>query len=164
MSTNPTNKNHLFQSVANRLSKLFGKDGEASTGTVSPADVAAPETRSRVVTLAKLPPFQAKANLEQYLREHIGDPGLDIASMAAALKTSRTALFEFIHATYGMTPGNYILSRRLDLAKYYLLEGNRASAVARRCGFADPKYFGKVFKKHVGVLPSQYKSTIEQNP
>lgn len=157
MSTNPNTKNHLFQSVADRFSKLFGKD------EATPPKLAPRQARARIVTLAKLPPREAKANVELYMREHINDPALDIESMASALKTSRTALFAFIHATYDTTPGNFILSRRLDLAKQCLLQGMKASAVARQCGFADPKYFGKVFKKHYGVLPSQYKATVEQS-
>jgi AraC-like DNA-binding protein len=41
------------------------------------------------------------------------------------------------------------------------------SQIAYMTGFSDPKYFSRCFKKHMGVTPSEYKNSInneENNP
>lgn len=61
--------------------------------------------------------------------------------------------------TTGIGLKQYISICRIDKAKE-LLENKeyRISDVARMCGFADnTKYFSCVFKKLVGVPPSEYK-------
>lgn len=55
---------------------------------------------------------------------------------------------------------------RMELAATLLKSGisNRYSAysvsqIAEACGFADPLYFSKVFKKHYGASPAVYGKT-----
>ena len=51
---------------------------------------------------------------------------------------------------------NYISD--IDEAKRLLLETKRTVYdIAGDCGFTDMKFFYKVFKKHMGVLPSEYR-------
>ena len=63
----------------------------------------------------------------------------------------------------GATPHEYLLSRRMELARGLIISGlsNRYSAytisqIAEACGFAEPLYFSRVFKKYFGVAPSEY--------
>ncbi|MDE6597102.1 MAG: helix-turn-helix transcriptional regulator [Clostridia bacterium] len=63
----------------------------------------------------------------------------------------------------GATPHGYLLSRRMELARGLIISGlsNRYSAytvsqIAEACGFAEPLYFSRVFKKYYGVAPSEY--------
>ena len=55
------------------------------------------------------------------------------------------------------TPNNFILDIRLNAAHQMLLEEKNlnVSEVAYRCGFSDPKYFSRCFKKAMGVTPSE---------
>ena len=55
------------------------------------------------------------------------------------------------------TPNNFILDIRLNAARQMLLEKKslNVSEVAYRCGFSDPKYFSRCFKKAMGVTPSE---------
>jgi AraC-like DNA-binding protein len=39
-----------------------------------------------------------------------------------------------------------------------ITDGYNVSETAYSCGFADPNYFSKVFKKMIGVAPSEYLS------
>lgn len=63
----------------------------------------------------------------------------------------------------GETPHGYLLRKRMELAAN-LLSGafkNKYSnytvaQVAEACGFSDPLYFSRVFKKFYGVAPSNY--------
>lgn len=63
----------------------------------------------------------------------------------------------------GETPHGYLLRRRMELAASLFKSGisNRYSAysvaqVAEACGFSEPLYFSRVFKKYYGVAPSEY--------
>lgn len=63
----------------------------------------------------------------------------------------------------GVTPREYLLRARMELASGIIRSGitNRysgytVSQIAEACGFADPLYFSRVFKKYYGVSPSEY--------
>ena len=58
----------------------------------------------------------------------------------------------------------YLLHERMKLAQGLILGGmsNRyseytVSQIAEACGYSDPLYFSRVFKKYFGVAPSEYK-------
>lgn len=106
--------------------------------------------------IADLTPEEAQELLENFVAEHISDEMLSVETMAAQLKVSRTGLYQLVHDHFAMTPGNYIINRRLTHACKLLAEGRKVREVSMKCGFSDPKYFSKVFKKAYGVLPSGY--------
>ncbi len=61
----------------------------------------------------------------------------------------------------GATPHEYLISERMELARGLILSGigNRYSnysvgQIAEACGFSDPLYFSRVFKKYFKISPS----------
>ena len=57
-----------------------------------------------------------------------------------------------------MTPAQYIISLRLTNAKTLLGTKNyNVTETAYAVGYDNPLYFCRLFKKHVGVTPSEYK-------
>lgn len=63
--------------------------------------------------------------------------------------------------TFGVTPYNYILNSRIELAKTMLSETDEPiHLICERFNFADIAHFSKAFKNKVGVSPSVYR---EQN-
>ena len=63
----------------------------------------------------------------------------------------------------GITPREYLLKERMKLAAGLISSGvsNKyslytVSQIAEACGFSDPLYFSRVFKKYYGVSPSEY--------
>lgn len=53
---------------------------------------------------------------------------------------------------------DYLLKLRIAKAKEYLQQGTyKTYEIAKLIGFNDEKYFSKVFKKHTGFTPSEYK-------
>lgn len=63
----------------------------------------------------------------------------------------------------GATPHGYLVLKRMELAKNILESGaaNKfsrytVSQVAEACGFSDPLYFSRAFKKYYGVSPSEF--------
>ncbi len=60
----------------------------------------------------------------------------------------------------GITPHQYLTDKRLQVAADYLcvVEGSEGSIsdISRQCGFREPLYFSRMFKKKYGVAPSHY--------
>lgn len=70
---------------------------------------------------------------------------------------SRSVLYIKIKQALGITPNNYIQNCRIEKAAQMLKSGNdNVSNVAYNCGFADPKYFSRCFKKAKGCTPTEY--------
>lgn len=57
----------------------------------------------------------------------------------------------------GMTPITYINSLRCSEAKKLLKKKKLSiNEISEKCGFFNYSYFSKTFKKHIGLLPSEY--------
>lgn len=96
--------------------------------------------------------------LRAYVDDRLSWTKLNVVNMANDLKVSRTSLYTLVHKAHGMTPSTFINERRMQYALQLLGIGIKVCTVAQRCGFNDPKYFGKVFYKRFGVLPSCYEA------
>ena len=116
--------------------------------------VAAGQKKGKAVPVTNLPDEEVGPALRDYVVEHIADEQLSVETMAQGLKISRTGLYSLVHRVFGMTPANFILDLRLKHAVALLEQGLKVREVAMKCGFADPKYFGKVMKRRYGILPS----------
>ena len=56
----------------------------------------------------------------------------------------------------------YVLKRRMDLAKKLILEGKDSiSSICGKVGMPNPSYFSQVFKQYTNFLPSEYKKEHE---
>lgn len=58
----------------------------------------------------------------------------------------------------GVSPHQYLLSRRVERAKTMLRDAKHSLAeVAHACGFSSQAHFSAVFKQHTGVTPGVYR-------
>lgn len=58
----------------------------------------------------------------------------------------------------GVSPHNYVLQKRMDIAKTYLIDKNKSiKEIALELGFADAYAFSKQFRKCVGLSPSEFR-------
>ncbi len=66
----------------------------------------------------------------------------------------------------GVTPHKYLSDLRLQVAAQYLSlsdqGGPNVTEVAHMCGFREPLYFSRMFKKKFGVSPSAYAAVINE--
>lgn len=61
-------------------------------------------------------------------------------------------------AGIGISPGNYIIQKRIDFAKTLLVEGTKSiKEIALELGFPDAYTFSKQFKNVSGVSPSDFR-------
>ena len=60
---------------------------------------------------------------------------------------------------YGVTPHRYLLQLRIKHACALLTETTLSMAeISSRCGFNDPNYFARIFKKYISVSPNSYRN------
>jgi AraC family transcriptional regulator len=96
--------------------------------------------------------------LESYIDAHL-DRSLALEELA---KLADLSLFHFARefkATTGKTPHQYVLHRRLDLARQLLRESaDTVGQIAMRCGFSDPSHLVRTFRLRFGVTPAQWRT------
>lgn len=92
----------------------------------------------------------------EYIETHLKDP-LSTHDLAQALSLNKHYLGRIFRSATGETIGNFILQRKMELAKARMAGGDRLiKEVAAEVGFVDPHYFARLFKRHVGVRPSAF--------
>jgi AraC-like DNA-binding protein len=86
---------------------------------------------------------------------------LDTPKLAEIAKQAHLAPNYFhrkFTAAFHVTPFNYMLRRRLNLGRQLLLSGDLTlERIAERCGFSSAFHFSKLFKKHCGFSPRQFR-------
>lgn len=83
---------------------------------------------------------------------------IDLDGLARACHLSPSQFRRTFHRLLGRSPLQFILSVRLQAAAD-LLTGSRLSVteIALECGFNEPNYFARQFRRHIGVSPSEYR-------
>lgn len=93
-----------------------------------------------------------------YLREHYTDPGLDVEGLSRAFHISASQMRRLFHDALGISPLQYILKLRMELAQNLLRhECLPVSEVAARAGFSSEFYFSRLFKQRMGIPPSAFR-------
>lgn len=57
---------------------------------------------------------------------------------------------------YGISPGNYLNSKKMDYATILLCEGKSVKFISEKLNYSNPYNFSRAFKKHFGVAPANY--------
>lgn len=100
---------------------------------------------------------QFAERLKNFVEGNLNNADLSVQDMANEMNVSRSVLFVRMKRIFDSSPNNYLLNTRITYAKKLLQEPDaRVSDVAYRCGFSDPKYFSRCFKKLTGCLPKDY--------
>lgn len=82
----------------------------------------------------------------------------DIAEIAANLYISKSTVYREFLKSYGLTPYQYVLNLKIDIAKSMLLRTNNTiTEIAAKLAFADEFYFSNLFKKKTGFSPNTFR-------
>lgn len=83
-----------------------------------------------------------------------------VRAYADLLSITPRHLSEMIKTHTGLPPSHWVLTMEMLEAKFQLTYSTRTIAeIADYLGYRDPAYFGKVFKKHTGLSPQQYRES-----
>lgn len=101
-----------------------------------------------------------KKSLE-VIKKELSNHNFNVEMLIDELGVSRVKCYRLFKEALKQSPSDVITSLRFQKAEYLLKYKNlNISEISFECGFNDPKYFGKSFKKQFGVSPKVYK---EQN-
>ena len=99
----------------------------------------------------------------KFVTENMSNPDLKIDDIANAMGMSRSVLYGRIKTAVGMTPIDFVRHIRIMKATELLQNtDDTMTNIAYNVGFSDPKYFSKVFKKEMGIIPSEYRERTQQ--
>lgn len=109
-------------------------------------------------SLHRLVKENPKARLiKDWIRANL-DYALGVKDVAAHFDLNYRYLSQLLKAETGFTVENYIIFLKINIAKRLLLESNLPlKVIADRAYFNDEKYFLRLFKKKVGVTPTNYR-------
>jgi len=101
---------------------------------------------------------QFMTTLMAFMEENISNSALKVADMVDALGMSRSVFYHTLKNITGMSPVDFMKYLRIQRAKQMIVDTDLSfSEIAYKIGFSDPNYFGKSFKKSVGMSPSEYR-------
>ena len=103
-----------------------------------------------------LPPIKTK--IENYVKEnyHLNING---ESLARHLFCSTAQAFRYTKKYFGLTPSHYINGIRLQQAETQLVYSQKTvTEIAFLVGFTDTTYFAKLFRRHFGYSPTNYRA------
>ena len=85
------------------------------------------------------------------------------ATLARRLNISASYLMHIFRAEYSVTMMKYLESRRLELAKRMLTDSQKSiDAISAGVGFLTLQHFSYVFKKNMGLAPTQYRKISQE--
>lgn len=96
----------------------------------------------------------------RYTRQHFADPSLSVETLSAHVGLSAAYLSALFKQATGDTLSRFITDTRIAHAKKLLHTHVRVGNIAREVGFYDSDYFAKVFRKHTGMTPSDYRKRL----
>lgn len=97
------------------------------------------------------------ARCQSWIAEHYEEPSPVAGMIQLSGLAERTFSRRFNQAT-GMAPMEYVHTLRLEEAKQLLESGDESvEAVAEEVGYEDAAFFGRLFRRKVGVTPAQYR-------
>lgn len=80
------------------------------------------------------------------------------AELAGAAKMSTSQLNRALKSTFGLSPADFIMHRRLALARRLMLEtDDRLAVVAQACGLCDQAHLSRAFCKVYGAPPGRWR-------
>lgn len=130
----------LFQTLAVQLCRFCSDTSTAITNE---------QDRHHLLSLGK-----ALAMMEQHFSED-----LSVAELAELSGYSINHFSRLCYKLYGLPPRQYILQQRISLAATLLSTTDLSiTAVAAQCGFDDPNYFCRAFKKKMSCSPSAFRN------
>ncbi|WP_227013719.1 helix-turn-helix domain-containing protein [Paenibacillus psychroresistens] len=98
--------------------------------------------------------------IKKIIQENFADVELTINYAADKTNLSSGYLGKMFKSLVKMTFNDYVTDVRITHAKRMLLESNESIGdIAARVGIPGVSYFSTVFKKHVGMSPSQYRDS-----
>lgn len=108
----------------------------------------------------KTSPNRIAREAYEYINENYSED-CSLCRIASAVKVSPNHLHAVFSEHIGMTPYEYVLSKRIQKAKMLIMTGERSMLeIALETGFCSQSHFNKVFRKQTGMTPMEYRENL----
>lgn len=92
-----------------------------------------------------------------YVDKHLTDPEMSLRRVSGIFAYTQKYFSHLFKNNAGVGFCEYINEKRMNYALSLIEKGEtEVSRISELCGFTDPLYFSKVFKKHTGTAPRTY--------
>ena len=147
-----------WRAVCREFETFFSKPSESLTCRVHAMIL---DLTGRIIEGYVQPDLQATERIKRlepairFMDDHSTQfPQPTLAQVAATIHISAEHMHRLFREAMGMTPFEYILNRRMQLARTLLLQGKlRVGEVAQACGYESALYFSRVFRRHYKCTP-----------
>lgn len=150
--------------LVRRKNSILCKQLEAASVAQRKADESRLQQIEKIAEQKKEPTLADKLDELMIKKRLYTNSEINRDSVAAALGTNRTYLYNCIRDTYGQTFPEYLMNIRLNAA-VVLIEENKNNPdmqyVAETVGYANYNSFYRAFTKRYGVKPSEFLSFIK---
>lgn len=144
----------LERLIANLIDNRLRMKGKFSGVQDTEDVIASPEYKGNDEALME--------RMMKIIDRNIDDRTLNVEKLSQEVGVSRAHLHRKMKDMIGMTPSDFIRSIRLRRACELLQKGDiEVTQVAYALGFTSQPHFSSVFKKFVGVSPSEYRAKWE---
>lgn len=97
-------------------------------------------------------------DVSAYIRAHISEP-IKTSDIADALKKNRVSLTTEFKNKTGVNLSDFINMKKIQEAEELLVKTNKSLvAISNFLGFSSQSHFCRVFKKIIGITPTEYRS------
>ncbi len=97
------------------------------------------------------------SGIDNYITENIKSP-LTVEELCKKFNISKNMLYDVSHRFFNTTIRDYIIRKRLDMAKHLLTTTQiSVSEISETVGFSDYNYFIRAFGKRIGFSPLEYR-------
>lgn len=104
--------------------------------------------------------------IENHIISNYTDASFDLEAYLKSFPFSYDYLRKVFKKEVGETPHKFLNDKRLQAAADRLstsYSGDNISEISQLCGFSEPLYFSRMFKKKYGVAPSRFASSTAAN-
>lgn len=99
--------------------------------------------------------------IDNYIEQHI-QKKISVAELSSIAFLAQSQFYALFKAQMGTTPHQYVLQKRLELAKQLIAERQKPlSEVAQLCGFSSQSSFSQAFRRLYGTSPTRYQYFIQ---
>ena len=107
--------------------------------------------------------YQMIAKAQEYLLKNYSRGDLSLEEVANVVHVSSCYFSLIFKQEVGTTFVDYLTKVRIEKAKELLaIPGNLSYEVSYQVGYNNPNYFSTLFKKHVGLSPTEFKNQSAQ--
>ncbi len=113
------------------------------------------------VGMRSIPSEKLKRVIE-YVEDYLCRADLNVDELAGVAHMSHFHFSRAFKKAVGKPPHQFILDRRIERARIYLADGKETlSAIAYATGFSSQAHFSSVFRRMVGITPTDYRRSLQ---